>query len=126
MPGRVCRYFSKYEIFSVLRGLHTYTYIIGHYNPSVSIIDLASHTTYVVCVSFIHKWWDLQFKVDSKRQIFKKLFMAILFTLRVFARNPLRGCQNEPYATKVARARSTSKQMIACFSEKLGMSLSYH
>ena len=31
-------------------GLHTY--IIGHYNPSVRIIDLDSHTTYVVCVNF--------------------------------------------------------------------------
>ena len=25
-------------------------YIIGHYNPSVRIINLVSHTTYVVCV----------------------------------------------------------------------------
>ena len=33
----------------------------------------------------------LQFKVDSERQIFEKLFMAILFTLRVFARDLLRG-----------------------------------
>ena len=46
------------------------TYIIGHYNPSVRIIDLVFHTTYVVCVNFKHKWRDLQFKVDSKRQIF--------------------------------------------------------
>ena len=28
-------------------------YIIGHYNPSVRIIDLVSHTTYIVCVNFI-------------------------------------------------------------------------
>ena len=33
-----------------------HTYIIGHYNPSVRIIDLVSHITYVVCVNFIHKW----------------------------------------------------------------------
>ena len=26
---------------------YVYTYIIGHYNPLVRIIDLASHTTYV-------------------------------------------------------------------------------
>ena len=50
------------------------TYIIGHYN-------LASHTTYIVYVNFIHEWRDLQFKVDSERQIFEKLFMAILFAL---------------------------------------------
>ena len=69
------------------------TYIIGHYNPSVRIIDLVSHTTSVVCVNFIHEWRDLQFKVDSEQQIFEKLFMAILFSLRVFARNLLRGNQ---------------------------------
>ena len=46
------------------------TYLIGHYNPSVRIVNLISHTTYVVCVNFIHKWRDLQFKVDSERQIF--------------------------------------------------------
>ena len=44
--------------------------IIGHYNPSSRIIDRVSHTTYVVGVNFIHKWRDLQFKVDSERQIF--------------------------------------------------------
>ena len=38
-----------------------HTYIIGHYNLSVRIIDLVSHTTYVVCVNFIHKRRDLQF-----------------------------------------------------------------
>ena len=40
------------------------TNVIGHYNPSVRIIE---------------------------RQIFEKLFMAILFNLRVFGRNLLRG-----------------------------------
>ena len=52
-------------------------YTIGHYNPSVRIIDLVSHTTYDVCVNFIHKWRDLHFKVDSERQIFEKFFMAV-------------------------------------------------
>ena len=46
------------------------TYIMANYNPSVRIIDLVSHTAYVVCVNFIHKWRDLQFKVHSERQIF--------------------------------------------------------
>ena len=49
-------------------------YIIGHYNPSVRIADLVSHTTYVVCVGFIHKWQDLQFKVDFEQQIFWETF----------------------------------------------------
>ena len=61
-----------------IKTLKEYIHIIGHYNPSVRIIDLVSHTTYVVAVNFIHKWRD-------------QLFMAILFTLRVFARNLLRG-----------------------------------
>ena len=30
----------------------TSTYVIGHYNPSVRIIDPDPHTTYVVCVNF--------------------------------------------------------------------------
>ena len=50
------------------------TYVIGHYNPSVRIIDLVSHATYVVYVNFRHKWRDLQFKVDSERQIFWETF----------------------------------------------------
>ena len=48
--------------------MHTYT--IGQYNPSVRIIDLVSHNTYVVCVYFIQKWRDLRLKVNSERQIF--------------------------------------------------------
>ena len=36
----------------------TNTSIIGHYNPSVRIIGLVSHTTCVVCVNFIHKWQE--------------------------------------------------------------------
>ena len=70
------------------------TYIIRHYNPSASIIDLVSHTTYAVYINFMHKWTDLQFKVDSERQIFfffEKLFVEKLFTLKFFARNPRRG-----------------------------------
>ena len=67
------------------------TYIIGNHNFLVRIIDIVAHTTYVVCVTFTHKWQDLQFKVDSERLIFEKLFMAILFSHRVFARNLLGG-----------------------------------
>ena len=57
--------------------MYIHTYMIGHYNPSVRIIDLVSHTTYVFRVNFIHKWRDLQFKVDSERQVFEKLFMTV-------------------------------------------------
>ena len=43
-----------------------------------------------MCINFIYNWQDLQFKEDSEHYTFEKLFMAILFTLRVFARNLLR------------------------------------
>ena len=42
--------------------------------------SLASHTTYVLCVNFIRMWWDLEFNVDSERQIFEKLFQGFLFS----------------------------------------------
>ena len=70
---------------------YIHTYITGHYNLSVRIIDLVSHTTYVVCVNFIHKWRDQQFNVDSERQIFLSNFSWHLITHRVFAINLLRG-----------------------------------
>ena len=53
---------------------HIHIYINGHYNPSVRIIDLVSHTTYVVNVNFLHEWRDLNFKVDSEQQIFWETF----------------------------------------------------
>ena len=58
-----------------------HTYIIGHYNPSVRIIDLVSYTTYVVCVNFRHKW---QFKADSERQIFWETFHGSFYLLSEF------------------------------------------
>ena len=73
-------YANLFNLFYLFTNLQ-----IGHYNLSVRIIDLVSHTTYVVCVNFIHKWRDLQLNVDSELQIFfKKLVMTILFTLKVF------------------------------------------
>ena len=51
--------------------------------PSVRIIDLVSQTTYVVCVNIIHKRWDLQFKVDSERQIFWETVL-LFYLLLVF------------------------------------------
>ena len=65
--GTAKEYLSYLEMLCHYKSIHTN--IIGHDNPTVRIIDLVSHTTYVVCVNFIHKWRDLQFKVDSKRQI---------------------------------------------------------
>ena len=42
-----------------------------------------------MCVNFINVWRDLQFKLNSEQKIFERLFITILFTLRVFARNLL-------------------------------------
>ena len=36
--------------------------------------NIASHTTYVVCVNCILGWRDLNLKVDSERHIFEKHF----------------------------------------------------
>ena len=81
----------QYQSFWIVSGCALQFFTLQ--NPSVRIINLVSHTTYVVCVNFIHKCRDLQFKVDSERQIFRETFHGnfILFTLRVFARNLLRG-----------------------------------
>ena len=57
-----------------------------YYSPSVRIIDLVSHTTYVVCVNFINKWRDLQFKVDSERQIFWETFHGNFYLFSEFLR----------------------------------------
>ena len=66
--------FNDYKLSNVFEwkfSFLSHTYIHNWpYNPSVRVIDLVSHTTYVVYVNFIHKWRDLQFKVDSERQIF--------------------------------------------------------
>ena len=67
--------------------LHTYKYSPLQYLSQD--YDLASHIPYIVCVHFIHDWQDLQFKVDSKQQIIERFFIAILFTLRVFAWEPV-------------------------------------
>ena len=49
-------------------------------------------TSLMLCVLILYiSGGTYSLKVDSERQIFEKLFMAILFTLRVFARKLLRG-----------------------------------
>ena len=39
----------RLQVIPITLKLHTY--IIGHYNPSVRIIDLVAYSTYVVCVN---------------------------------------------------------------------------
>ena len=58
------------------------------------IADLCfpQHKHCILCAVILYnERRDLQFKVDSEQQIFKQLFIWILFTFRVFARNLLRG-----------------------------------
>ena len=80
--------FFSFPQFDSTKPIHTY--IISHYNPSVSI------TTYVLtplmlCVLILYiSGGTYSLKSTPNAKFFKKLFMAILFTLRVFARNLLR------------------------------------
>ena len=61
------------------------TYIIGHYKPSVRIIDLVSHTTYDVCVLILYISGETySLKSDPNDRFFEKLFMAILFYSQSF------------------------------------------
>ena len=90
--NEACRcYCDKKNLYGciIFSCLPPFPSIISHYNPSDMIIDLVSHTTYVVCVNFIRKWRDLQFKVYSDRQIFWETFHNNFIYL-VFARNLLR------------------------------------
>ena len=78
----LCTWTNTYlKLFKKVKPYHTY--IIGHYNPSIRIIDLVSHTTYVVCVNFIHKWRDLQFiarnllRRNRRRNTFRIMFWCL-------------------------------------------------
>ena len=99
-PEKCTLNIPKYTQKTTLYRIQTHTYIIGHYNPSVKIIDLVSHTTYVVCVIFcIRKRRVVQFKVDSERQIFEKLLMAIV----IYSQN---------YCQKSAERKSPKKYFL--------------
>ena len=75
---------QRYSVTATIR------FILLHFNKLITYIhnwslqyffqdyDLASYTTYVVCVNFIHEWQDLQFKENSERQIFENLFSEFL------------------------------------------------
>ena len=57
------------------------------------VTHLVDYTTNVVCVNFIHKWQDLQFKVDSERYILKNLSWQYSLLGEFLARNLLGGSQ---------------------------------
>ena len=79
--------------------------------PSVRIIVLVSHTTYVVCVNFIHKWRDLQSTPNVR--FFEKLFMATLIYFQSF-------CQKS--AERGNRRRNTFRTLFWCLAWNPGFS----
>ena len=84
-------------------------YVPDHYNPSVRImIDLLTPLLSYV-LYFISKWRDLKFKVNTERQIFEEIFIANLFTLRVFATNLLRGNRVEIFFNILLSPRSLTR-----------------
>ena len=42
-------FFNEMTVSLSIKSGKIHTYIIGHYNPTVRMIDLVSHNTYVVC-----------------------------------------------------------------------------
>ena len=73
----LCSTYTIWAIFSEISLLpneiifnYIHTYINWSLQPFSQDYYLVSHTTYVVCVNFIHKWRDLQFNVDSEWQTF--------------------------------------------------------
>ena len=67
--------FSKMREDANVVSLRVHTNIIDHYNSSIRIIDLVSHTNYVVCVLILYiSCGTYSFKVDSERQIFLRNF----------------------------------------------------
>ena len=67
--------------------LSSYIHIYIHnwsLQPFSQDYGLASHTTHVVCVNFIRERRDLQFNVDSERQIFWETFSWQFYLLSEF------------------------------------------
>ena len=85
--------FDYHDVIDVSIGRNDYIHnIIGHCNPTVRIINLVFHTTYVVRVFILYiNGGTYSLKLIPNDRVFEKLFIAILFTLRVFVRNLLKG-----------------------------------
>ena len=57
------------------------TYIIDYYNLSVRIIDLVSHTTYVVCVNFKRKLLNILIMENNFIQMAASAGHAVAYTI---------------------------------------------
>ena len=57
---------------------HIYNWPLQPFNQDYG---LASYTTHIVCINFTCEWRDLQFNVDSERQIFEETFPGQVYCL---------------------------------------------
>ena len=55
--------------------------------PFCQDYGIASYNNRVVCVNFIRGWWDQLFTSTLYYRFLRNFFIAVLFILRVFARN---------------------------------------
>ena len=81
------KYYSHINVYCI----HN---IIDYYNASVRVVDLVSHTNYVVCVLIIYisgGTYSLKSTPNGRETWLEKFFMAILFMLIDFAWNLLQG-----------------------------------
>ena len=76
------------SIYAILFPVHIRNWSLQPFSKNYG---RAAHTTLLCALIFCISAGTYSFKVDSVRQIFEKLFIAILFTLSVYARNLLRG-----------------------------------
>ena len=76
--------------------VHTYIHNWS-LQPFSQDFGLASHNTHVVCINFIREWWDYSSTSILNDRLFENFFIAILFTLRVFAKSLLRGKSPQKY-----------------------------
>ena len=74
-------YHRHYRLRHFISFLMIQAIIFHRFRPFSQDQNLDPHTTYVVCVHFIHQCRDLEFKVVFERQIFEYLLMGILFAL---------------------------------------------
>ena len=70
---------------------YIHTFIIGHYNPWVRITSYPP-TSLILCGLILYmSGGTYNLTLIPKDRFLRNFFMAVLFTLRVFARNSLRG-----------------------------------
>ena len=97
---------AQVRLEDVYLSIVTSTLPEGRIDPLCNV--LASHTTLDMCNNFIRKWRDLQFNVDSERQIFFRNFFVTNFIYsQGFARKDTNsGCTSNKHNTYQTTATS--------------------